>query len=142
MEVLSALGYTKVREVVEDKFARAREVFEKIKSEAPEPKSLSLKHGVLLYGTMAFVGAAISSAVGVYIFFGSATLLGFVALTESNKYMKYAVSKSNKLIDFTLFGLTLYATASLGVTISAALTVAGLGYSLIYAPYLRSRYNN
>jgi len=33
----------------------------------------------------------------------------------------------------------LYATANLGITVSAALVFAGLGYTLVYSNYLRSK---
>ena len=52
---------------------------------------------------------------------------------------KWFVYKTNNIIDVALFVLAGIATVKLGVTITAALTVAGLGYTMIYAPYVRKQ---
>ena len=75
--------------------------------------------------------------IAVYVFFGIISLIGLIAIIESNKYLKFIAKKSNKLIDVIIFSGTLYATASLGITITAALTIVGLGFTLVYAPWLR-----
>lgn len=144
MDILETLGYEKVRTkvttVVKDKFAKAREVFKQMQEQLPEVKPVTLKHGIIAYCTMGILGTMVSSTIGTYVFFGTVTLASFVAIIESSKYSKYMISRSNRLVDFTLFGATLWATASLGITVSAALTFAGLGYTLIYAPYLREKF--
>ena len=38
-----------------------------------------------------------------------------------------------------LFVFTILATMSYGLTVAASLTVAGLGYTLFYGPYLREK---
>ena len=103
----------------------------------PEVKPISLKTGVLLFGGVALVGLGIGATIGTYVFFGAVTLAGLIAIAESNKYVKYFIVQGNKLIDISIFLLTIYATLSLGVTIAASLTIAGLGYTLIYAPWVR-----
>lgn len=107
----------------------------------PEVKPLSLKTGVFLFGGIAAVGLAVGTVIGTYVFFGVITLAGLIALIESNKYLKYIAIKSNKILDLIIFGFTIYSTLSLGIMMTASLTVAGLGYTLVYAPYLRSKSN-
>lgn len=104
----------------------------------PEIEPLSYTKGALIFGGLTVVGVvAMGAAIGTYIFFGCVTLAGLIALVESNKYLKFAVIQGNKIVDIAIFAGTLYATAMLGVTITASLTVAGLGYTLVYAPLLR-----
>ena len=105
----------------------------------PEVKPLPLTTGALLFGGISILGMAIGATIGTYVFFGAITLAGLIAISESNKYVRYIITKSNKLVDLIIFGLTMYATVLLGVTITASLTFAGLGYTLVYAPWLRSR---
>ncbi len=110
-----------------------------ILDQIPEVKPLPLATGALIFGGVSILGMAIGATIGTYVFFGAITLAGLIAISESNKYVRYIISKSNKLVDLIIFGLTMYATVALGVTMAASLTVAGLGYTLIYAPWLRSR---
>ena len=105
----------------------------------PETKPLSISSGAFLFGGITLVGIAIGAAIGTYVFFGCITLAGFIAISENNKYIRYAVQRSNKMVDVSIFALTLYATLALGTTITAALTIAGLGYTLVYAPWLRKQ---
>lgn len=105
----------------------------------PEVKPMTPKSGALLFGGVAAVGLGMGAVVGTYVFFGLVTLAGLVALIESNKYLRHLVKQSSFLVDLALFVATIYATATLGVTITASLTVAGLGFTLAYAPWLRSR---
>jgi hypothetical protein len=105
----------------------------------PEVKPLPLIAGAFLFGGLTLLGLAIGAVIGTYVFFGTITLAGLIAIAESNKYVRYIIVKSNKLLDIIIFGLTIYATISLGITLTASLTFAGLGYTLVYAPYLRSR---
>ena len=143
LDKLKSLGYTNLKQKAVDIWAEAKEVFKKlnVNRELPEITPISLKHGTIIYASMGILGSMISSTIGTYVFFGTVTLAGFIALAESSKHLKFAVNKSNRFIDFILFGATLYATATLGVTVSAALTFAGLGYTLMYAPYLREKAN-
>lgn len=103
----------------------------------PNVKPISPTVGLAVFSGIAVIGASIGAAIGTYVFFGVATLTGLVVLIESNKYLKYAASKSSRSIDIVIFIATVYATASLGITVSAALVFAGLGYTLVYSPYLR-----
>lgn len=105
----------------------------------PEVKPLPLTAGALIFGGVSILGMAIGATIGTYVFFGAITLAGLIAIAESNKYIKYLIVKSNRLVDLIIFGLTMYATVLLGVTMAASLTFAGLGYTLVYAPWLRSR---
>ena len=105
----------------------------------PEVKPLPLTTGVLIFGGISILGMAIGATISTYVFFGAITLAGLIAISESNKYVRYLISKSNRVVDLIIFGLTIYATVLLGVTMAASLTFAGLGYTLVYAPWLRSR---
>lgn len=105
----------------------------------PEIKPLTLRTGALIFGGIATLGILIGATIGTYVYFGAVTLAGLIAISESNKYVRHAIKRSNKFIDLSIFALTVYATVTLGTTLTAALTFAGLGYTLVYAPYLRSR---
>ncbi|MDU8886304.1 hypothetical protein RXV94_09045 [Yeosuana sp. MJ-SS3] len=100
---------------------------------------ISFTKGALIYLVLSCIGVLVSSTIATYVFFGSITLAGLIAIAESNRYVRYAIVKSNRLIDLSIFGLSIFATLFLGVTLTASLTFAGLGYTLIYAPYLRSK---
>jgi hypothetical protein len=93
--------------------------------------------GLAVFSGIGIAGISMGATVGTYVFFGTVTLVGLIAIVESNRSLKVLTTRSNKLIDVMIFGASVYATASLGVTVSAALVFAGLGYSLVYAPYLR-----
>lgn len=114
--------------VIEHRFMKSQKV-----------KPISFTKGAIIYLTLSFIGILVSSTIATYVFFGSITLAGLIAIAESNKYVRYAIVKSNKIIDLAIFGLTIFATLYLGVTLTASLTFAGLGYTLIYALYLRSK---
>jgi len=105
----------------------------------PSIKPLNQVTGLVLFGGISLIGLGIGATIGTYVFFGCVTLAGLIAIAESNKYIQYLVVKGNKVVDVILFGATIVATASLGITVAASLTVAGLGYTLVYAPYLRNR---
>ena len=85
------------------------------------------------------IGIGIGGHLAGHIFFGVITLIGLIALVENIPFIKWFVYRTNNIIDVLLFVLAGIATVKLGVTITAALTVAGLGYTMIYAPYVRSQ---
>lgn len=103
----------------------------------PDTKPLPLKVGALIFLGINVFGILISNLIALYLFFGAISLVGLVALIESNKYLKYIATKSNRLIDILIFATTIHATLSLGIMITASLTIVGLGYTLVYAPWLR-----
>lgn len=83
---------------------------------------------------------AIGGQLAVYFLFGVITLIGFIALVESIPPLKWIVVRTSSVLDIIIFIVTIMATASLGVTIMASLTIAGLGFTLLYAPYLRANH--
>ncbi len=95
-------------------------------------------------GLIFLVVVILSFLIGSYIltttFFGIITLLGFIVLIESIPPLKWFVTRTSKIVDVLIFLFTIIATASLGLNITAGLTVAGVGYTLVYAPYLREQY--
>lgn len=94
---------------------------------------------LLLFGLICSVGFIIGGYIAASIFFGLITFIGFIFLVESIPFLKFIVYKSNKIIDMLLFLLTVVATIKLGVTITGGLTLAGLGFSMLYAPYMREQ---
>jgi Ca2+/Na+ antiporter len=85
------------------------------------------------------VGIGIGGHLASALFFGIITLVGLIALVENIPLIKWFVYKTNNFIDVMLFILAVIATVKMGVTITAALTVAGLGYTMCYAPYVRRK---
>jgi len=81
--------------------------------------------------------------IGSYIltatFFGLITLIGFIVLVESIQPLKWIMSRSSKIMDIMIFLFTILATIGYGLNIAAALTIAGIGYTLFYGPYLREQ---
>lgn len=123
-----------------DSFARSWKDVEKPKPlevEASLPK-LSPLHGLAIFSGLGLIGMSIGAAIGTYVFFGTVTLVGLMALIEGNPKLKWLARHSSRGIDIIIFGATIYATSTLGITVSAALTFAGLGYTLIYSPFLRN----
>lgn len=95
------------------------------------------KTGLIAYIGILIVGFNAGYNIMQSCFFGGLTLVGLIALIESIKPLKWVMSRSSKIFDLVLFGFTIAATVGYGLTIAASLTVAGLGYTLFYGPYLR-----
>lgn len=91
-----------------------------------------------LFGLIIIVGLVIGGTIANYLFFGLMTLAGFIVLVEGIPLLKWIFSKTSQLLDIIIFIATVVATAELGVTITGSLTVAGLGFTLVYAPYLKA----
>jgi hypothetical protein len=90
-----------------------------------------------------FVGALVigGNVIG-YVFTGVITLASFVFIVESIPALKWLVAKTNALIDIGIFCFAIYAKIHFGVTIAMALLFAGIGYTLLYAPYIRETYKS
>ncbi len=95
--------------------------------------------GLIVFAVIIIVGFMIGSTLMQSTFAGVLTLIGFIALVESIGPLKWLVKRGNKTIDVIIFVATIIATAQLGITIALALTIAGLGYTMFYAPYLREQ---
>ncbi len=98
----------------------------------------SIKGGLLF-----LVIIVLAFMVGSYIltatFFGLISLVGLIVLIESIPPLKWLLSRTSKVLDACLFIFTILATINYGLNIAAALTVTGVGYTLVYAPYLREQ---
>jgi hypothetical protein len=70
-------------------------------------------------------------------FLGVVTLLGVIALVEGVKPLKWLVKRSTAGIDIFFQVIVILATMHYGLNITASLTIASLGFSLMYAPRLR-----
>jgi uncharacterized membrane protein len=75
-----------------------------------------------------------------YAFSGIVTLLSFVFLVESIPGLKWVVAKCSYLIDIILFAFAVYAKVHFGVTLAMALMFGTIGFTLLYAPYVRLTY--
>jgi hypothetical protein len=104
----------------------------------PVIKPMSLTTGALIFGGVLVTGGLLfSAAIGSQVIMGTLMLGGLIALVEQNAHLKWLITKSNRFIDIVIFTGSIYATVTLGVTIAGALCVMGIGYTLVYAPYLR-----
>lgn len=120
----------------QDLIARMRK---HLSDKVQEVKPLPMWVGIGIFTGLALIGASLGATLATYVFFGICTLAGIIAIVERNKYVKHIVIRMNMFLDLLIFGATIYATAALGVTVGAALTFSGLGFSLVYAPFLRQR---
>lgn len=81
------------------------------------------------------VGSTIMQAA----FSGVLMLIGLMGLVHSIGWLKWLVVRSTKAIDIIIFIASIIATIQCGITIAMALTIAGIGYTYFYAPYLRGQ---
>lgn len=75
-----------------------------------------------------------------YAFTGLITLASFVFLCESVPGLKWFVAKTSHIVDIMLFCFAVYSKVHFGVSIAMALLFATIGYTLLYAPYVRETY--
>lgn len=94
---------------------------------------------VIGFGLAMFLGIIVGGHIAGHIIFGLMMLAGLVGLVENIPIVKWFVYRTNNFIDIALFIAAGVATVYMGVTITAALTVCGLGYTYVYAPYVRAR---
>lgn len=99
----------------------------------------SIKGG-LWFGAIILISFIIGDFMMKAAFFGCLMLAGLVALMNSMPKFGKFMARVSKVIDVLIFLFTIIATAQFGLNITAALTVAGLGYTLWYAPHLREKY--
>lgn len=98
-------------------------------------------NNLFIYIGMFVIAMFIGGNIIGYAFTGLITLLSFIFLCESIKPLKWFISKTNALVDIAIFCFAVYAKVALGVTIGMALLFTGIGYTLLYAPYVRETYN-
>lgn len=94
----------------------------------------------LIYGGMLFIALLIGGNVIGYAFTGFITLLSFIFLCESVPALKWLVAKTTQLFDIALFAFAVYSKVHFGVSIAMALLFATVGFTLVYAPYVRHTY--
>lgn len=73
-----------------------------------------------------------------HIMFGILMFVGLVALVENVEWIRWIVYKSNVFLDIFFFAASIGATIYMGVSITGAITVASIIFSLVYAPYIRN----
>jgi hypothetical protein len=111
------------------------------KMDLPKIKPLNQTKGLLILGAVTAIGViAMGAAIGTQIFFGAIALGGFIAIAESNRWVKWCVIKGSYVVDIAIFAASIIAMGMLGVTISGGLTFAGLLYTLGYAPHVRKQH--
>ena len=90
----------------------------------------------VIFITVLLLGMLIGGTLATWIFFGILTFAGFVGLVESVGVLKWIIYRTSGLFDIIIFVATLVATARLGVTVTASLTIAGLLFTFAYRPYI------
>lgn len=96
----------------------------------------------ILFAGVILLGMILGGQLAGHIFFGLILLGGLIALVENIPVMKWLVYKGNNILDVMIWGLSALAIITVGVTIAAALAVASLGYTMLYAPYVRKQLQN
>lgn len=94
------------------------------------------KQNVLIFILILVVAIFIGGLVITYVFGGVITLIAFICLVESSPGLRRFITSIALLFDIFLFCLGCYATVNFGITVSMTLLFAGIGYTLIYRPYL------
>lgn len=95
--------------------------------------------GALIFTLIIIAAFLIGSYILTAAFFGTIMLIGMIVLTESIPPIKWVISRTSQILDILIFVFTIAATAKYGLNIAASLTIAGIGYTLIYAPHLREQ---
>ena len=85
------------------------------------------------------IGMIMGGHLAAWTFFGILTFVGLVGLIETTPPLKWLVYRTSALMDVVIFVATLAATAKLGVTITASLTITGLCFTFLYRPYIRDK---
>lgn len=95
---------------------------------------------IYIYVAIFLVALLIGGNVIGYAFTGFVTLASFVFLCESIPALKWFVAKTSHLVDIAFFCFAVYSKVHFGVSIAMALLFATIGYTLLYAPYVRESY--
>jgi hypothetical protein len=103
---------------------------------------MTSKTGIIIFIIIAIVAWNAAAWVFGAFFFGVLILIGFIGLIESIPPLKWFLSRVSRTFDVVVFIASIIAMSMFGLNISAGLTVAGLGYTLIYAPHLRAQINS
>jgi hypothetical protein len=106
----------------------------------PDVKPISWKAGALGLAVIGGASIGIGAAIGTYVVVGALSLAGVIYVIETNKYIKYAVTKTNKVIDVLILIASIFGAMTLGVTVGVSLVITGIGFT-IYAQRLRSKTN-
>lgn len=94
-----------------------------------------------IYVGIFFIALIIGGNIIGYAFTGLITLASFVFLVESIPLLKWFVAKTSKMVDILFFCFAVYSKVHFGVSIAMALLFATIGFTLLYAPYVRETYN-
>ena len=107
-----------------------------IRKRMPKAVPLPLWLSIAIFALLCLIGLSVGATIATYTFFGIASLLGLAVIAQSNRYVNWFITKFRKPLDFLILGATIYATVMLGVTISAGLIIAGVGFTLVLSPLL------
>lgn len=100
----------------------------------------NLKQNLFIYIAIFLVAMIIGGNIIGYAFTGFVTLASFVFLCESVPGLKWFVAKTSHIVDILLFCFAVYSKVHFGVSIAMALLFATVGYTLLYAPWVRRTY--
>lgn len=91
------------------------------------------------FGVLCMVFIGFGVAMATYIVSGLLILGGFVALVEGIKPIRWIAERTTRLIDIGLFVASAVALVTVGTTVAVGLSIAGIGMSIGYGPFLRRR---
>ena len=94
----------------------------------------------LIFAGIVILAFIIGDFIMKAAFFGCVMLAGLVVMLSSMPKLQKVMARMTGVLDVAIFLFTIIATAQFGLNITAALTIAGLGYTLVYAPWLREKY--
>jgi len=95
--------------------------------------------GLAGFGAIVLLSFMIGDFIMTSAFFGCLILLGMYVMINRTHFLIWIVMKMNTVIDISIFLFTIFAMASIGLNMSGALTVAGLGYTMWMAPHFREK---
>ena len=107
----------------------------------PKETLISNRTGLFIAGGLIATAVIASTAVVTSIIAGGTLLFaGFVAVSETNKYVKWLVERGDKIVDLILFATGVVLIMKSGVVIAGAFSVFGFLYTTQYAPRVRRQY--
>lgn len=93
----------------------------------------------IIGGLVVIILIAMGAWMATFVISGLVLFGGFVALVETIGPLRYIVVRTTALIDFVIFGLSIYLLFNSGVTVAFATGIAGLLFTIYYKPFLISR---
>lgn len=93
-----------------------------------------------IFGATLVIGIIIGGYMTGIIFFGVLMLLGIIAIVESIPVLRWICERMPSFLDVIITGASIISIATLGLTVAGSLSIAAFGWTMVYAPWLRQRY--